>query len=369
MHGFKLRIFRVLTRRRSLVPLMTVGFCVGVASSTPAGNVINVPNFGVYAYHVSNTTIISPWSGIILTVAGSNNTIRLGGVGGHGHHRVQLIGSNNVLVLGSPGAFVDISGGSGNVVLTAVGAADTLVTSHSCGNRFVPNGTSGFYDIWDNPGQNQGITYCNHADLSQALTAFGCGFGCDPATVLSYAFPNRPEGQHMAIFKGGKDFQFYDCSGNYSTLAQFIAHSIVPGRTPESWPEPALKALAPDYGATTPNDIRIGFNAPLNYTQYGHRDLFGPWIFDAWSYQNKQNVSVTLCAVAGKVKLPTVAQGTCSGPVTGSQQKINEYLSAASYIPAAGITRDSLTMTVTNPGGGSASVTAPVAISFGKLCP
>jgi hypothetical protein len=38
-------------------------------------------------------------------------------------------------------------------------------------------------------------------------------------------------------------------------------------------------------------------------------------------------------------------------------------------VPKAGVTRDFLTMTVTNPAGGSASVTAPVTISFGKLCP
>ncbi|HEY6430450.1 MAG TPA: hypothetical protein VIZ17_00580 [Acetobacteraceae bacterium] len=338
------------------------------------GTVITVPWYGIEHFSISNATIVSRWSGTIMTVIGNNNRIIVGNAGNHGHGRYSIVGNNNFLNTGPSGGNIDIVGTN-----NTVRAPNAFVTEHSGGNHYVTIARGGIWVWQDNAGGAQGQSFTDTVDLISPLNILGCSAHCDPSTVLTYTHSGR-RGLHRLDSTppipgaNGPIFYFFDCSDRNLDLAGFLANSaILHGPAPETWPANPPRATAgPGWGITMPDDIQIGAFGPMNFTEGASDGNFtfvpgGPWIFDAWAYAHNQTVSATVCVISGLIN-----GAKCAGPdqhFTGPQQVVNETLTAIKYTIPRVATTDTFTMKVTNTGGGSASMTMTMTIRHGGVCP
>jgi hypothetical protein len=116
--------------------------------------------------------------------------------------------------------------------------------------------------------------------------------------------------------------------------------------------------------------------ASVNY--YSTTGAGMPMLLEPWSYENHEQLTVTVRVSNGFIGgLPpryrcsrSRAPGSQCYTLTGTYPAVHEGLAGIGYYTGGGsFTRDELTVTLTNVGGGSYSHSYPITIQQGPLCP
>ncbi len=346
-------------------------FCLAfvLISSIARADDIVLPRPDYYSYRVNDSTISTSFNSQLLTVNGSNNTILLGGRSGFGHNHVTVNGNNNYIDLGPSGGFLVVDG-TGNTAIMG-SAADNAFTDLRSGNMLVVSPAAPTYVV-GTPGVRLKI------DFTRRLLTLNCGFGCDPRTVLQMHTSKNGRVVNIATYPNAKGrvarvVDFYGFLPCGTTFDQLLATAVLPGPTPENWkPLPAGGKLQPS-GRIVPNDITLVGPTSLRIDQPGGMGGFlGPGfgIADPWALETPgATLTATLTAARGGPASARFGGVPPGGSFTGPLAVVMEALANARYWPQKGITSDSVTLTVTNSGGGSARLTVPVTLANGTSCP
>ncbi len=346
-------------------------FClvlVLISSIARADNIV-LPRPGYYNYRVNSATISTSFGSQLLTVSGSNNTILLGGGSGFGHNHVIVNGDNNYIDLGPTGGFLVVDGTGNTVVMGTIG--DDAFTDLSSGNTVVVSPTSPTY-VAGTPGARLKI------DFTRRLLVLNCGLGCDPRTVLQMHTSKNGRVVAITTYPNAKGrvarvLDFYGFLPCGTTFDQLLATAVLPGPTPENWkPLPAGGHLPPP-GHVVPNDITLV--GPTSLTVDRAAGIYGFWgpgfgIADPWALETPgATLTATLTAARGGPAGASFGGVPPGGSFTGRLPAVMGALANSRYLPQRGITSDSVTLTVTNSGGGSARLTVPVTVATGTSCP
>ena len=351
----------------------------------PSRGMVDLNGFGyaVCTVSVSNATIFAEMCGEVLTVNGNNNNIfscTLQGYG-HGHGRYRINGNYNYFALPhiQSGA-IDVQG-SGNRLLFAAWSSTHDANS---GNIYYYQTADPYaaYALWNvDPGGVRDKIFRDKVNIYNALIASGCrpGTGCE-SRVLSYSNSGR-EGEHIVKApllppRQQLIIDFFDCDPTANiTLAAFLAHTAIETPPPAFPAVPAREPIGPypSPHLLTPNSLEIVWLGEYNVNPAagpprGMNLVTAPAIFDAWSYAtNYANGYPTLQMCLGSGRWTN--NRSCIAK-TGNQEQPNGILEwiVSQNIRAGGTYRDTITLTLTNPSGGSAVVRKPISYTAG-VCP